>query len=71
MAIIDTFAKFDTFLKDHVEQGYRNAKMLSWNIKNDIISCLAKFARDRLKEHISESTYYPIIADEVTERYSN
>ena len=45
--------------------------MLSWNINNDIISCLAKFARDRLKEHISESTYYPIIADEVTERYSN
>ena len=45
--------------------------MLSWNIQNDIISCLAEFVRDRRKEHISESTYYAIIADEVTEKYSN
>ena len=71
LAIVYTFAKFDTILKDHIEQGSRNAKMLSWNIQNDIISCLAEFARDCIKEHISKSTYYAIIADEVTERYSN
>ena len=71
LAIVNTFAKFDTILKDHIEQGSRNAKMLSWNIQNDIISCLAEFVRDRIKEHISKSTYYAIIADEVTERYSN
>ena len=45
--------------------------MLSWNIQNDIISCLAEFVGDRVKEHISESPHYAIIADEVTERYSN
>ena len=71
LAIVNTFAKFDTILKDHIEQGSRNAKMLSWNIQNDIISCSAEFVRDRIKEHISKSTYYAIIADEVTERYSN
>ena len=58
MAIINTFAKFDAILKDHIKQGSRNGKMLSWNIH-------------RIKENISESTYYAIIADEVTERFSN
>ena len=71
LAIVNTFAKFDTILKDHIEQGSRNAKMLSCHIQNDIISCLAEFVRDRTKEHISKSTDYAIIADEVTERYSN
>ena len=37
--------------------------MLSWNIQNDIISCLAEFVGDRVKEHISESPHYAIIAD--------
>ena len=32
-------------------------------------SCLAEFAEDRIKKRISESTYYTVIADEVTERY--
>ena len=49
LAIGDTFAKFDTILKDHIKQGSRNAKILSWNVQNDIISCLAEFVRDRIK----------------------
>ena len=70
MTIINTFAKFDTSLKDHIEQVCRNAKMLSWNIQNYIIRCLADFVRDGMKEYISKSTYYAIIADEVTESCS-
>ena len=35
--------------------------MLSWNIRNDFISCLEEFVQDRIKKHISESTYYAII----------
>lgn len=42
--------------------------MLSWNIKKDIISSLADFVRDRIKEYISELTYYEIIAEEVNEK---
>ena len=68
LAVISTFAKFNTVLKDHPKQGSSNAKMLSWNIQNDIISCLTEFVRDHVKEHISES-HYVIIADEVNERY--
>ena len=32
---------------------------------------MEEFVRDRLKGDISESTYYKLIADEVTEKYSN
>ena len=76
LAIVNTFAKFDTILKDHIEQGSRDAKILSWNIQNDIINCLAEFVRDHIKDHTSESAYYATIAvtiavDEVTEKYSN
>ena len=42
--------------------------MFSWNIPNDIISSLADFVRDSIKEYISESTHYAVIADEVTEK---
>ena len=71
LAIINTFAKLDTILKNHMEQGSPNAKMLSWNILKDVVSCLEESVRDRLKGDISESTYYKLIADEVTEKYSN
>ena len=45
--------------------------MLSWNIQNDIISCLTEIVRDRIKKHVSEPTHNAIIADGVTESYSN
>ena len=43
--------------------------MTSWKIQNDILACLAELIRKRIKEDISE--YYAIIADEVTDRFSN
>ena len=56
LAIVNTFAKFDTIIKDQCSYNH-NAKMSSWNVRNDIISCLAKFVENCIKEHISESTY--------------
>ena len=44
-------------------------KKTSWKIQNDIIACLAEFIRKRIKDDISE--YYAIIADEVTDQFSN
>ena len=67
IAITNSFAKFD--LKDHLENGAKNAKMTSWKIQNDIIACLVEFIRKKIKEDISE--YYAIIAEEVTDRFSN
>ena len=57
LVIVNKFAQFDTIIKDQWTYNY-NAKMLSWNIQNDIISCLAEmFVEDDIKEHISESTH--------------
>ena len=56
LVIVNKFAQFDTIIKDQWIYNY-NAKMLSWDIQNDIISCLAEFVEDGIKEHISESTH--------------
>ena len=53
----NAFPKFDAILKDYIEHGSCHTKMLPWNVENDIISCLAEFVRDPIKEHISESMY--------------
>lgn len=71
MAFTKIFAKFDTIIKNHIEQGSCDAKMLSWNIRNDAISYLREFVEDCTKEHISESAYYTIISDEMVRRCSN
>ena len=44
-------------------------KKTSWKIQNDIIACLAEFIRKRIKDDISE--YYALIAEEVTDQFSN
>ena len=56
LVIVNKFAQFDTIIKDQWTYNY-NAKMLSWNIQNDIISCLAEFVENGIKEYISESTH--------------
>ena len=71
LAIVHTVAKIDTILKGHTEQGSCHAKMVSWSIQNDFISCLREFVKDRIKQNISRSTHYAIIPDKVTERYSS
>ena len=55
LAIVNTFAKSDTIIKDQCTYNC-NAKVLSWNIRNDIISCGAEFVEDCIKEHVSEKT---------------
>ena len=58
LAIVNTFAKFDTILKESIEQGFRNAEFLSWDIQNDIISCKGAYFRINVLCN----------SDEVTER---
>ena len=64
---MNAFAKFDAISKDHFEHGSYKLIMLPQNVQSDIISSLAQFVRDPIEEHILESMYYMIIADEVTE----
>ena len=64
--VINAFAKFDAILRDHIKNGSRNAKMLSWNIQKDIISCWAECPRlqkaiiadDVWRESIQIRKYY-------------
>ena len=45
-------------------QGAKNAKMISWQIQNEIIECLPEFTRSEVKDEIPD--YYVIITYEVT-----
>ena len=49
LAILDAFAKMDPILQDHLNNGKRNAKMVSWKIQNDIIASIAEFLRETNK----------------------
>ena len=69
--ILDAFAKIDPILKEHLSNSKRNAKMTTWMVQNDIISCIAQFIRNRIKEIIARENYYAFIADGVTDRYAN
>ena len=61
----------DNTLKNHLENGPKNAKMSSAKIQNEIIACIAIFVRMKIKDIVEKMKYFSIIADEVTDRYSN
>ena len=67
--IINAFATLDAVLMETLEKGPKNAKMVSWPIQNDIIECLSEFLQSKIKDEIPD--YNAIIADEVTDRFSN
>ena len=52
-----------------LEKGPKNAKMVSWPIQNDIIECLSDILQSKIKDEIPDNN--AIIADEVTDRFSN
>ena len=41
IAILYAFADMDPILKEHLDHGARNAKMISWKIQNEIIASTA------------------------------
>ena len=45
--------------------------MCSAKIQNEIIACIAKFVRMKIKDIAEKAKYFSIIADEVTDRYCN
>ena len=70
MAKLQVLAKNDKILKKHLEEGSKNAKIITWKVQNDIISCTAQFVRGNIAELI-DHRYYAIIADVVTDRHSS
>ena len=43
IAVVKGFANMDDTLKNHLENGPKNAKMCPAKIQNEIIACIAKF----------------------------
>ena len=70
IAILKGFANMDDTLKNHLENGPKNVKMCSAKIQNDIIDCIAKFVRIKIKDLVEETKYFSIIVDEETDGYS-
>ena len=70
-AILKGFANIDDTLKNHLENGPKNAKMCSVKIQNEITACIAKFIRMKIKDIVEKEKHFSIVADEVFDRYSN
>ena len=49
----------------------KNSQMKSWKIQNEIINCMVDCVRKEIIKQIQDFKHYAIIADEVTDRYSN
>ena len=58
----------DDTLKNRLESGPKNAKIGSAKIQNEIIACIAKFVRMKIKDIVEKTKYFSIIADEVTDK---
>ena len=69
LMIINAFATLDAALTEHLEESVKNANMVSWQMNNDIIEYLSEFEPSKVKDEIQD--YYVIIADDVTNRFSN
>lgn len=60
-------ASGDTILKDHIENGPKNATYTSKNVQNELIAILGNQIRTHILEKVKAAQYYSILADEVTD----
>ena len=54
---------------EHLEKVAKNVKTVLYQIQNDIIECFFEFLRSKIRNEIPD--YYVIIADKITDRFSN
>lgn len=71
LALLEHTADRDPILKEHLLNGKLNQKYISKTIQNDIIITAAECLKERLLRPLHETTFYSIIADEVTDSHSN
>ncbi|XP_060846831.1 zinc finger MYM-type protein 1-like [Rhopalosiphum padi] len=60
--IVNTFAKYEIVLKEHFENGPKNAKYTSNRIKNDLISSIHNVLIKKVKADL-QNVYVSILAD--------
>ena len=71
LAFLEHTAARDPVLKEHLEKGKRNQKYISKTIQNEIILVTAECLKEQLLQPLKQTTFYSIIADEVTDPHAN
>lgn len=67
LAILESKAKSDPILRDHLDNGKRNARCTSKTIQNELIDIIGGLIRERLTLPLKEKdSFFTIIGDEVT-----
>ena len=71
-ALIHHLAESNAELHEHLESGKRNAQLTSKTVQNEIIGVIGEYIRKEVTKPLQlPSAVYTIIADEVTDEYSN
>lgn len=72
LAILTLLASHDPLLKQHLEEAPRNATLTSKTTQNDVISVMENLVQEKIASQVrSQERVFSIMADEVTEPYSN
>lgn len=58
---------FDSILRNYMDSSPRNARYLSLQIQNELISCLGNEIRESVVKQIEKSKFYSVMADETTD----
>ena len=64
---IEWKSRFDSILRNHLDSSSRNARYLSPQIQNELISCLGDEIRESVVKQIEKSKFYSVMADETTD----
>ena len=72
LAVLQEIAKHDVALNEHLLHCHKNAKYTSKTIQNEMIEIVADHIKNEITKSLRGSgNYFSIIADEVTDHYSN
>ena len=71
-ALLQLLAESNAELHEHLESGKRNAQLTSKTVQNEIIDVIGDYIKKEATKPLQQpSAVYTIIADEVTDKYSN
>eukprot|EP00057_Strongylocentrotus_purpuratus_P005147 XP_003730316.1 PREDICTED: 52 kDa repressor of the inhibitor of the protein kinase-like [Strongylocentrotus purpuratus] len=71
LALLEHTAARDPVLDENLRRGKKNQKYISKTIQNDIILTAAECLKEELLHPLKKTTFYSIIADEVTDPHAN
>ena len=64
---IEWKSRFDSTLRNHLDTSPRNARYLSPQIQNELISCLGDEIRESIVKKTEKKKFFSVMADETTD----